>query len=328
MNQLEDLVRAAQAAQADRAAPADRVRAALPALARRRRRQRQGVAASIVAAAVVAVAVGVPVLAGRSAGQAPVAPRVTAAAVPTSFALGYQPTWVPSSYVESERQLDTTSLLRVWTKQGADAGVASGIRLTVYPAAADQDPDALPGLPTAAVNGVTGYWVRQSSGARLLSWRPAAHVSISLVAEGSDVSQSEVLRMARSIRPDDRVSTVPLRLPRVPAGLAATVTETSGSRPADWGAQITLAGPGRRITVTYGSYPDAPRGGTTYTIADRPARRPVATDPEHRDLVYLVVDWGNGDFLTLEGSAVAFDDLTEIAYSAQTSPAGLDWIGR
>ena len=137
--EIEDLIRTVQEIQADRAAPADRIRAALPGRAAVARRRRYGLVGATVVAAAVAAAVSVPVLALRGGGPAtstvtgastaptpagPTPSPTVAAALPTALALGFRPTWTPPGLGERIRMTDLgepadeagPAVVRVWKR--------------------------------------------------------------------------------------------------------------------------------------------------------------------------------------------------------------------
>ncbi|WP_436531312.1 hypothetical protein [Actinoplanes sp. HUAS TT8] len=373
---IEDLIRTAQERQAERAAPADRIRAALPqraAVARRRRRY--GALAATVAAAAVTAAVTVPALALRGTGPTltpptAAAPTISAgppltvtqtASLPAEISLEYRPTWVPAGYGERVRQADTGEpgmspgprLMRVWKKQ-LDAGepwIGASITLYVRPRVADLARGVMDTSGQKVdINGVDGWFSpSRGDGTSSLNWEAADHTVLMISTSQVEIDKADLLRMARSVRPDPAIFTVPVRLRWLPDGMVTAGATVSGPSAGVWRASINAArrevssptvgqdeqgepvqGTGvadtASIFVVVGTTTDAPSGGEKLTIGGRPARHPVNTNPGAKDFVYLVVDLGHGRLMTLTGLGAAFDDLVKVAEQAQITPVGLDWL--
>ena len=116
---LEDLLRATQQRVADRAPDPDRIRAALPARARRKARRRNGALGAVVAAVAVAGALTVPALALKRDNiavpvQPAAPPPASSAPVATTgiapVPLRYRPTWLPAGLGERSRLASLVSL--------------------------------------------------------------------------------------------------------------------------------------------------------------------------------------------------------------------------
>jgi hypothetical protein len=362
---IEDLIRSTQARQAERAVPADRIRSELPKrVARARRRRRFGVLGAAAAAAAVATAIAVPALTlpRDGAGNDPVVAAAPSPGTgqPRSFRLGYRPAWVPPGFAERIRYADLEdpadgfgpTVLRVWKKQVGRGDPWGGTELTLYVRTAVADPGTA--MDTSGqkvdINGVRGYYTpahdeKNSS----VNWSLDAHTVLMLTADHLDIAQPDLLRMARSVRPDPGLVTVPVRLRWLPAGWRTTNVTVSGPSAATWRGEVAAAKPApepttsadRRkrkdaatnpvgsLTVEVGDTTAAPDGGTTGTVGGRPARYPVRTDVPGQSLRYLVVDLGGGRMLTLigDGGGITVDDLTRIAEQVDITPTGLDWLG-
>ena len=365
MLKIEDVIRATQARQADRAVPPDRIRSALPTrIARAGRRRRAGRLGTVLVAAAAATAITVPTLllhrdepAAPAAGRAVSAPAsaATAAQLPP-IRLGYAPTWAPPGFAEHIRSFFVTdppdelgpSLQRVWTKQTGPGDPWGGAELMLSVRTEVTDPAAAVGAggPAVDINGHPGHYVPAEGKKSYVSWQAGEHTMLMLSASHYAIAQKDLLRMARSVRPEPGTNAVPVRLRHLPAGWSTTGITVSGQSAATWRAEVAAAqpapelppdkskmegkaGPGS-LSVTVGSTAEAPAGGTELTVGGRPARHPVRADQPGRDLIYLVVDLGAGRVMTLvgQGDGLTLADLTKVAEQAEITPAGLDWLGR
>ncbi|GAA4608457.1 hypothetical protein BJY16_006852 [Actinoplanes octamycinicus] len=362
---IEDLIRATQEAQADRALPADRIRANLPKRAATvRRRQRFGLLSAGVAAAAVAAAVTVPALALR--GSEPVAPPTQAAApasakpspsattqeLPTK--LGYRPTWAPPGFSERIRQTGTAApgdpfgptVMRYWTKQVgtgdpmSDAGPQ--VQLYVRTEVSGEGRLTANGGKKVDINGAPGYY-HEGGGKSYLDWGVDEHTVLSLATTHYVMSKADMLKMARSVRPDPGVTTVPVRLRWLPDGWSVNTAIVSGDHKDTWRAGLLVEKPAvegikdkealsqatGQMSVVVGSSTEAPAGGRELTVGGHPARQPVRSESFAKSMLYLVVDLGHGRLMTLvgEGAGITREDLVKIAEQAEISPDAPDWIG-
>ncbi|WP_328471437.1 DUF4367 domain-containing protein [Actinoplanes sp. NBC_00393] len=405
--ELEDLIRATQERQADRAVPAERILAALPQQAGRVRRNRRfGMLGAGLAAAAVAAAVTVPALALRDNGPAGTAidPAATAGAktpdgtagahtpdvtggstapdgaadparkpvegaadpganpatdVPPEIALGYRPTWVPSGFAEHLRHFDGgepgdamgPTLMRVWKRDVAAGDPWGGSELTLY--VRTEARDAAAGIDNSGqkvdVNGVQGYYTgAQGDRKSSVNWALDDRTALILAASKIDISKSDLLRMARSVRPDAGVSSVPVRLSWLPPGWTSSGIDVSGQSVGVWRGYVyavergpmpsinasnkhdreSVTSQSGSLTVEVGTTTDAPDGGDTLTVAGRPARNPVRSDEAGKDLVYLVVELDKGRLMTLVGSGITRDEVKKVAEQVAITPTGLDWLGK
>ncbi|GIE88956.1 hypothetical protein [Actinoplanes regularis] len=375
--EIEDLIRTAQERQADRALPADRIRAALPRrAAQARRRRRYGMAGAAVAAVSVAAAVTVPVVLLRGPGPAGTAPTAagaatapsgaepTVAALPQTYPLGYRPAWAPPGFGERIRFADSSqpgdpfgpTVQRVWKKQVGPGDPWNGAGITLY--VRTEVPDPAQAMDTSGqrvdINGVRGYYSAGGDAKSYVDWSPNGHTVLMLAAGHFDISKADLLRMARSVRPDPTVATIPVNLRWLPEGWTTTAATISGQGPTTWRAEVSAvrrevptgaATPGKdkrgvppveggtvetgSLSVVVGAVTDAPAGGKQLTVGGHPARQPVRTDAPGRDLIYLVVDLGQGRLMTLvgEGAGLTVDDLVKVAEQAEVNPPGKGWIG-
>jgi hypothetical protein len=375
---IEDLIRAAQEVQADRALPADRIRAALPQrTAAVRRRQRYGMLGATVAAAAVVAAVTVPIVVLRGGEAQPAAPVAagtvpasaepsatkTETALPAEFPLGFRATWAPPGFTERVRQTGVAApgdpfgptLMRTWSQHvgTGDPGSSGGpyIELYVRTQVSGEGRLAPNGGKKVDVNGAPGYYHGSvdGEGKSYLDWGINEHTVLSLGAHRLDMSKADLLRMARSVRPDPGVTTLPVTLRWLPDGWTTGFAVVSGDTKAAWYTRLgaekvgPLTGrdkedktipPGSTTTVgqlsiEVASSTDAPDGGAKLTVGGHPARNPVRTESFAKAMIYLVVDLGHGRLMTLigEGGGITLDDLTKIAEQAEISPSAPDWIG-
>ncbi|MBG0565438.1 hypothetical protein [Actinoplanes aureus] len=374
---IEDLIRAAQEHQADRSVPADRIRAALPRrAARANRHRRYGMLAAGLTAAAVATAVTVPALALRDDSPAvtaePAAPPASGpasatpssqpapgAALPTQVKLEYRPTWVPSGFAEHIRHFNVgepgdslgPTLMRVWKKSVSAGDPWGGTELSLY--IRTEATDAAAAIDTSGqkvdINGAQGFYTppqgdRKSS----VNWTLDDHTALTIAALKVDISKNDLLRMARSVRPDPGVSPVPVSPRWLPPGWETTGAEVSGPSQDTWRSYVyavrrapepstdadrKAAKEGNsqsgELSVTVGTTTDAPSGGDRFTVGGHPARHPVRTDEPGKRLIYLVVDLGEGRLMTLIGSGagLTLDDLKKVAEKTEITPAGLAWLG-
>jgi hypothetical protein len=373
---IEDLIRTAQDRQAERAVPADRIRSALPGrVAAVRRRRRYGMLGATVAAAAVTAAVTVPTLVLRDGSAAPVvvadapsnppSPASGMMAAPTTVAqpaeipLRYRPTWVPSGFSERVRQADGSgsshdllgpTVTRVWKKQAVAGDPWGGAEIAFYLRIAV--PDATQALNRSGqqvdVNGAHGYFsASQGDGKSSVDWALGEHTMLMIATSHVEISKADLLKMARSVRPELEIFSIPVRLRWLPDGWATTGFTVSGPSATAWRAEAGVAsltqpeiGPGKTgkenghalaasLTVVVGGTTDAPSGGQRLTVGGRPARHPVRTDEPGKRLIYLVVDLGPGRLMTLvgQGGGLTLDDLAKVAEHTEISTAGQDWLG-
>ncbi|HEX8631106.1 MAG TPA: hypothetical protein VF755_23355 [Catenuloplanes sp.] len=369
---LEDLIRAAQQHQADRAVHPGRIQGALPARsARAVRHRRYGRLATTAAAVAVAAAVTVPVLALRvssdTATSLPAAPTAAASTAPDApqttglsgdvgpIPLLYRPTWLPAGYTErirrlplgSDRDKDVAAVQRFWTagSVGTDGnGGAAGLSLDVRRATEATDPSTEDG-EQVDVNGRPGVYLGVD-GKSYLRWRPDHDTVLSVAAHRPGLSRSDLLRVARSVRPDPATMVLPLRLGWLPDGLPSGHAEVSGDAPNVWFGQISAQGlspnaardgktaklGGRSISVAAGPSTIAPGGGQRLTVAGRPARL-VERDAGSGSTTmrYLVVELAGGRLLTVTGSWPPVDplttaDLVRVAENTRLDGADQGWI--
>ena len=369
---IEELIRATQARQADRAVPAEQIRSALPRrVARAGRRRRLGRLGAVVAAAAVAAAITIPALTLRhndtSQTTAPGDHSIASGAggpQPTSgpaqfqdFRLGYRPTWVPPGYAEHIRSATAAdppdqfgpTLMRVWKKQVGPGDPWGGPELTLYVRTAVTDLGTAIDTSgqTVDINGNRGYYSaapgdRKSS----VAWSLSAHTLLMLTASHLVIPQQDLLRMARTVKPDPGPVAVPVHLRWLPAGWATTGVTVSGASAATWRGEVVAGttapepttdaqlktGQGNTssgsLSVVVGGTTDAPAGGATLSVGGHPARHPVRTDQAGKTLTYLVVDLGQGRLMTLVGDgAISLNELAKVAEQAQITPTGLDWLG-
>jgi hypothetical protein len=390
---VEDLIRAAQERMAARRVDPHRVRAALPArISRRARTRRYGGLGAIAAAGVAAAAVAVPALAlngggasiagsaGSSSAASPAAPvtsgvpasRPASTSAPAQLlflqpALQYRPTWLPPGLTERLRMASVgdgtpgkfDGVLRTWTNHaiGTD-GDAKGGRLELQVSASQDpaDPGKDSGEATIDVNGITGYYDPPVAGddKSYVEWRATPSVVVSVNQIGLGLSKADLLRVARSVRPDSTALRGPLALGWLPPDISLNYAFVGGDSPTSWGAE--LAGDGvlpatpsrnparqkmtqsnRNVQVYLGPTTALPpgvssSGGQRLTVAGHPARLVTRTDVPGMDIVSLVVDLGQGRTLTVMGLGSAQQpftsaELEKIASHASVTPVDLSWIG-
>lgn len=359
---IEDLIRAAQQRQAERAHRPDRLLTDLPARAAARRARRRGYQAlgTVAAAVAVAAALTVPALGLRdgpdgSPAQPGASPSTAAtpggtAAAPTlpPVPLRYRPTWLPPGLTERIRGAQPeaagsdspASSRRIWTDQpvGTDGtGARTELILSMRQANGADDPLANTGVPVD-INGTVGYY--HGTQKSYVEWRADPGTVVALTQHELNLSQQDMLRIARSVEPDPDQLRVPLHVGWLPAGMRVVNGEVSGDSPAAWmarlGAGLPRASDGttpdqRTITVSLSPTTTAPAGGRSLTVGGHPARLVHRTD-RPMDMRYLVVDLDQGRKLTVLGVSrgadpLTDDDLIRVAeHAAPAEPFDVAWI--
>ncbi|GAA4957844.1 hypothetical protein [Actinoplanes utahensis] len=375
--EIEDVIRAAQSRRAEQAPSAERIRAGLPRRAAKVRNQRRyGLAGAVVAAAAVTAAAVVPSLAlgdrtppavvqpagpaGSPSGPAKSAAPATSAAPQRSLevALGFRPHWVPSGFREHLRHVmlgaddgaDPT-LLRVWktgVPDAADPTKGGGLSLSVSTGVEDPANIQDTSGERVDINGAPGFLSGARDGKSSVSWSPGEGTVLSIDASRVRISESDLLKMARSVRPDTGVATNPVRLTWLPDGWVSQAALVGGRSAAGWHSEILAGTPmtgvssdvqgkeakegkvstGGDVNITVGTTSLAPAGGTILTVNGWRARNPVRTDLPGQSLTYLVVELGGGRLMTLVSQGTTLDGLKRIAEGAEIEPSGLEWIGR
>ena len=353
---IEDLIRAAQQRQAERAHGPDRLLTELPArAARRARRRRYQTLGTVAVAAAVAAALTVPALGLRNGtsgapSQPAAQPSSAATAVASTFppvALRYRPTWLPPGLTERIRSGQPVSagngspanMLRVWTDRpvGTDgAGVPAQLVMSMRQASGTNDPLANTGVEVD-INGTVGYY--HASDKSYVEWRAGADTVVALTQHKLNLSQQDLLRIARSVQPDPAQLLVPLHVGWLPGDMRVITGQVSGDSPAAWMAMLSAQqqpAPGgsassqRSITVSLSPTTTAPAGGRSLTVNGHPARLVIRTD-RPMDMRYVVVDLGDGRKLTVSGVSRADpltdDELIQVAeHAAPSDPVDVAWI--
>jgi hypothetical protein len=384
---IEDLVRDTQERFANQAVHPERIRVALPdrAASKRRRRRRYGAAGIVAAAFAVTAAVTVPALAlggggggggalsATGAGQQQAAgPRSTSqvATVPgaAAIALRYQPTWLPAGLRERVRNMSVpgtnkdSTLLRTWTAHSVGSngdGTSVRLDLTVRRPADATDPQANTGV-RVDINGSTGYYhgAPQGETKSYVEWRAGADAVVSISQVGLHLSEADMLKVARSVKPDPAQMQLPLRLEWLPDGMSLSSAEIGGDSATSWYASLwtqaaapaSLApkeakqGPrslsvALRPTASAGYVPQkAPgtptTGGEQLTVGGHPAQLIPRTDLPGTNMWYLVVHLDNGQLLTViaewpDSDPLTKADLVKVAENAvPVTPPDVTWIGK
>ncbi|MEU4428459.1 hypothetical protein AB0F81_48240, partial [Actinoplanes sp. NPDC024001] len=281
----------------------------------------------------------------------------SARAEPVELALGYRATWAPPGFSERIRQLSAgepddgfgPSLMRVWTKSLKQGDPWGGPELSLY--VRTEVPDPAKAMDTSGqkvdVNGAVGFYTGAPDAPKsYVTWAPGEHTALILAAGNLDISRSDLLRMARSVRADTGVTASPVRLNWLPPGWITSGATVSGQSPDRWRTDVYAVrralDPSSKLdkeravreqgdlSVVVDDVTDAPAGGETFTVGGRPARHPVRADEAGKSLIYLVVDLGGGRLMTLagHGAGLTLDDLRRVAEQVEITPSGLGWLGR
>lgn len=332
---IEDLVRAAQHEQADRAVDPQRILAALPGrrvqVVRRRR-----FTLAIAAVAVAAVA-AVPVIVLRG-GPAPTPPSVTPApsvtptlesepAPPpnTYVPLRYEPTWLPDGYKEYFRNSRLEGSSRVWSRDKPDRPLEKDGPMFFLNVDLEA-PETAQGAEQVDVDGVRGTYLPEG---HMITW-PGGGFALTVGALNQTPSKATLLRVARSVRLDAEIFKIPFRAPQPPPGLTQVDFNVSGVNPQGWVGEVVFGDDPQAfvgdVSITVGMETRAPKGGTNLQVAGHPARYVKAPDPKVS--YFLVVELGAGRLLTVSAGTLSQAEMIELA--AGTGPvtaAVLPWIG-
>ena len=346
--QLESVVREAQQRMAERAPDPDHVRAALPARRHqlvRRQRITLGLTALAAAAAVVAaVAVPLTVL-GRS--TVPPGNEPTGGAF-LAVPVRYGPTWLPAGLAERSRALSVDgapadgwqAISRVWT---ADPVGPTGyysdrphVELVVMPVR-----EGLPqhqGEPVD-VNGEPGMYTATVPDS-LVAWRHDGF-DFMVGARALALSKEDMLRIARSVRPETGVLRVPLAVGSLPDRVSLTRVSVEGDTPTSWLASFDapvaprfMGDEPRTLTISVGTTNHG-AGGERLTVGGRPARLIKGNTGEGPLVVsyLLIVDVGRGLELTVSAFLGPPGDLTEEEFLRTAEAVTIDpnpdlgWLG-
>jgi hypothetical protein len=377
----EELLRQALRQQAEQAVDPDRVRMALPARAARRSRRRYGSFAAGAVAAAALAAFAVPVLglddaAGRGGGgpavgeQPAASPSASgpaaepAATAPEAVALRYRPTWLPPGLRELSREVPLgpgnvyDGPVRIWKRAGAEAGLdMGGSRLEFAAIALKAGQNQFGDAGTVVdINGKPGRLVEADTDAKSKSyvhWLIDPQTVIFLHNVSFGISDADLMRIARSVQPDSGQLAVPLRLGRLPAGMAPFSAQFAGDSATNWqlevtavGKQATVASPTadkqgkegtgsseRWVYVRLGKAVEAPSGGESIVVAGRPGRvvskAIEGTRPDARH-VWVVVTLESGLTLTVFGMTpdMSEAELVDVANGVEIrAMPDLGWLG-
>jgi hypothetical protein len=367
----EDLLRQAMQRQAERAPDPDRVRAALPQRAARRTRRRYGSVAGGLVAAAALTAFAVPVLAfddaptGGGAGPgAPASPSASADAgvppAPAAVDLRYRPTWLPAGLTERSRTVPIgpgngyDGPVRIWKRANAAAGFdMGGSRLEFGVVAARNGTDPFDdGGEVVDVNGRQGRLsgTVAGDGKSSVHWLIDPQTVIFIHNVEAGVSDTDLLKIARSVQADTGQVPVPMRFGWLPTGMAPLTAQISGNSAARWQLEISAHGKqaaapvngvdkkmtsaDRGLYAKLGATTDAPEGGESITVGGRPARiivrpieQPMPTRMEH---AWVVVELASGLKLTVFTVIpdVSREDLLAAAAAVQVGAVpDLGWLG-
>jgi hypothetical protein len=358
---IDDLIRDAVRRQEELAVDPERIRTALPARTARRRRTLTvaAIAAVAVAAVAVAAAVTAPVIILRepSGGGSAVSPTSTVAPPPAvaSAPLRYRPTWLPAGFVERSRSvpvsdpaLPKVTTDRLWKRTSLDDGELGHLGLSTWDASdedAGRQPPSQAGTDGKAdvtsgsdvdINGSRGRYDND-----VVTWQ-VGHTTLMLYAPGAGLSKNEMLRVARSVRPDPASLRLPLRVDWLPDGVIGEFATMQGDSPSKWNSYVMAEGDARYAYVSFGPTVPEPRGDAI-TVNGRAAHLASVDEddpfwPNHRMRWLLTMDAGDGRCLTIRAGSLEYqqvptplvrDDVVRIAESVVLDPnPDLTWLGR
>jgi hypothetical protein len=349
---IDDLIRDAVRRQEALAVDPERIRAALPVRTTRRRRSRTLVMLATVGAAIAVVTVPVVMR------DAPVvAPPATTAPGPVlpgliTVPLRYHPTWLPPGMAERERAalLPTSPEFieaqhRTWTNTAMNDGLERTepyLTMTVTPA--DHDPREnllFDSVHAVEVNGRPGWADREA-----VVWNITDDTMLLIRSpEDEPLPEADLLRIARSVKPDHEQLRAPLRLDWLPDGFETHSVDVRGNSPTQRLSRIIATNGGRFLSVQVGT-PVPQHSGEQLTVNGRPATLTVGVDtgpddyvtgwfPYRADLT-LTVNLGDGTYLTVRSTQnpevterLSKRDAIKVAENVVVDPAPyLDWLGR
>jgi hypothetical protein len=217
----------------------------------------------------------------------------------------YAPGWLPPGFQERRRSVVSDPMLpgiravRVWSKEplgtgGRDLGRVPSLIMALVPGRPSVD-----GVPVQ-VGGVTG-WYRgpdaQSGNQAVLAWPVEGDQSV-YIQSNAVTAKADLLRVANSAHLDK----TPLRQPLTVGWAPFAVREYSfgygGDRAGDWSATLNLGGPiipADSLSVTVGTDPDVPEGGTEVRVGRATGRFVVdeqSTEHNPRQCVVLPLPSG------------------------------------
>lgn len=266
MNDTEKLIAEALRLRAESTPPPGPVLAAL----HRPRRARKPLflvlaTAGTVAAAVVAVTtVARPPVAEQAPPAVPIPTAERADPAPTvrTVALEYNPTWLPEGFTQWQRSNASHGSERSYQRAGAPNSVASLIGFRVHRDAVDALAASMEtALDRVTVAGAPGFFSGDG-----LYWRVGADRFLSVTVQEVPDARTTALRVAESVRPDDRVV-------RVPVSFGGSTDFTISDMGADnWSAQGTAKHEGRDYVVSLSTAPYLANAAREMTVRGRPAR--------------------------------------------------------
>jgi hypothetical protein len=329
-----------------------------------RTRRRSLLASGAAAFAVVAIAGSAVLLQGSGGGtqvaipsrqgSASASPQTTTGAVSPPalppILLRFVPGWVPAGWAEygrmgwSEGEAGMMAS-RIWA---ADPDVSRGeVKGDRFELSYRKASTGTSGGTPVDINGLPGTLLWEE-GKSLVDWQADRDTLVTVIQWGNRISQADLLRIARSVRPDPGLLNSPVRVGPVPEGFAPSSLEISGRSPATWHASLAVSttvapdpaqtdpaikekggSPTRTITVAVGTETLAPPGGQPTTVAGRPARYVADRAAGGRlALPFLVVDLGDGLWLTVSSFDLGYEQLMQVAEGVTVDPAPhLAWIG-
>jgi hypothetical protein len=365
---IEDLIRDVQERQADRAVHPERIRAALPAGRRRHARQRRlGMIAAFAAVVAVAAVVTVPTLVfgGRGDGNRAMLPGAaqqsrtsTAPSEPPSppvispTALAYTVGSPPGGLIERIRWADTVggqtvaSQTRMWSTQPVDEyGDLKNGRLLLRTERTTGGGETS-GLTTITVGGKQGWYDGIDAPDKShVSWKPDADTLLTLEQHGLNISRTELVRIAESVRQDTATLAPVVTFGWLPGAFTVDHVGLAGNSGTAWLGDVNLTGldgqdeqgralAGPNLNVELGTSSTETGTGEPVTVRGHTGKlvNDAATGAALGRLT-LVVDLGGGTWLTLSvmdlaNATIGKEDLLHIAETLQIATPDLSWMGR
>jgi hypothetical protein len=157
--------------------------------------------------------------------------------------LRFGPTWLPAGLAERGRFVELAGaagvgLTRSWAPAaGAPAGDGNATRLDVSWRDATGPLDGRGGT-RVDVNGRPGF-LFTSPAKSTVQWRYDARTVLSVGHHDLGLTGHDLLRVARGLRPERAVMTVPVRVGAPPDGLGPRLVEVVGTSPSAWIVRIS-----------------------------------------------------------------------------------------
>jgi len=270
----------------------------------------------------------------------------------SSSPLGYTVGFPPAGLIERVRWADTgggqggqnvASQTRMWSQQAVDEyGDLKSSRLLLRIEQTTGGGQA-PGLTPITVGGSQAWYGGiDAPDKSYVSWKPDAGTLLTLEQHGLNMSRTELVRLAESVRSDSATLAPVVTLGWLPGEFWVDHVGLSGNSSTSWLGEVNLAssggqdGQGRSLAganlhIVLGTSSTETGSGELVTVRGRPGQLVTTAQDRPLDRVTLVVDLGGGTWLTLSAmnspsAGISNEDLLHVAETIQIIPPDLSWI--